>query len=611
MFLTGAGGTGKSEVVKALREFAQRWGIADTLCVTATTGIAACIIHGMTWHKATGHFSFLRGGKANELRPMWQKISTLVLDEVSMKSARNLYNLDQWLRSLKNKPDRVFGGVHLIFCGDFFQLPPVHAFPLYDNGRPVDGDDALGRALWRSTLNAAVVLTENHRTKLDPAYGELLHVLREGTMDTATWRVALAALTDRWKFRTRSGAACWTALEEAAALRTQIAAVKDATTSSTAGREGENERTDDQDDADSGSNVVGKLVAESGKIAGRHTDNSNCEVQQEPYVITPRNVHRIAINRAFARRHIAAVNSSVPADASWRERGILLVDAVFYRYRPYERDPPRYSAQWQDTWRRLLTEKELGNKYAPVLRILFGKRYMLTQNHNLTRGVANGMWAIVRDVQLLPGAVPKWDRTEGAFRIDADQIKCFIVEYPDRDWGRIKHHPKLPNGHFIITPDTPESAPSGYKVFDTNVGGNVKKCRMTQLPIIQAHAVSGHKSQGQTLEHIIITKLYDVGIRGLVSMLNDLGWFYTAVSRTKTRGGLKLDVRALPTEHIKAWRLDVLAEMARLQVLHEETRIRVHTAGDQRTDAANRRRLQNARNEAAAAKKAFRQRTKK
>jgi len=59
MYLTGAGGTGKSEVVKALREFAQRWGIADSLCVTATTGIAACIVHGMTWHKATGHFSFV------------------------------------------------------------------------------------------------------------------------------------------------------------------------------------------------------------------------------------------------------------------------------------------------------------------------------------------------------------------------------------------------------------------------------------------------------------------------------------------------------------------------------------------------------------------------
>ena len=65
------------------------------------------------------------------------------------------------------------------------------------------------------------------------------------------------------------------------------------------------------------------------------------------------------------------------------------------------------------------------------------------------------------------------------------------------------------------------------------------------------HAVSGHKAKGQILEDIIISKLFDVGVRGLVSMLNDLGWFYTAVSRTKTRTGLTLVLRALPTDHIK------------------------------------------------------------
>ena len=75
----------------------------------------------------------------------------------------------------------------------------------------------------------------------------------------------------------------------------------------------------------------------------------------------------------------------------------------------------------------------------------------------------------------------------------------------------------------------------------------------------------------------VCSKLFDVGVRGLVSMLNDLGWFYTAVSRTKTRNGPTLDLCALPTDHIKTRRLDVLAEMARLQVLHEETRVRVHT----------------------------------
>ena len=106
------------------------------------------------------------------------------------------------------------------------------------------------------------------------------------------------------------------------------------------------------------------------------------------------------------------------------------------------------------------------------------------------------------------------------------------------------------------------------------------------------------------------SKIFDVGVRGLVSMLNDLGWFYTAVSRTKTRSGLTLDLRALPTDHIKTRRLDVLAEMARLQVLHEETRVRVHTAQDDQTRAANDKRLQNVRAAAVVATAAFKRRRK-
>lgn len=112
MYLTGAGGTGKSEVVKALREFVQLWGMADTLCVTATTGIAACIIHGITWHKATGHFSFVRKAKSIAVRKWWQAITMMVIDEVSMMSAKSFYQLDQWLKNLKARPDLPFGGRH-------------------------------------------------------------------------------------------------------------------------------------------------------------------------------------------------------------------------------------------------------------------------------------------------------------------------------------------------------------------------------------------------------------------------------------------------------------------------------------------------------------------
>mgnify|MGYP007041102455 CR=1 FL=1 len=106
------------------------------------------------------------------------------------------------------------------------------------------------------------------------------------------------------------------------------------------------------------------------------------------------------------------------------------------------------------------------------------------------------------------------------------------------------------------------------------------------------------------------SKLFDVVVRGLVSMLNDLGWFYTAVSRTKTRSGLMVKSTALPTDHIKTRRLDVLAEMARLQVLHEETQVRVHTAQDDQTRAANDKRLQNARAAAVVATAAFKRRRK-
>ena len=87
-------------------------------------------------------------------------------------------------------------------------------------------------------------------------------------------------------------------------------------------------------------------------------------------------------------------------------------------------------------------------------------------------------------------------------------------------------------------------------------------------------------------------------------MLNNPGWFYTAVSRTKTRDGLVLNLDELPMEHIQGRRHAVLAELARLGVLHEQTRIRVH--GTAATTATDQKRLDEAQANLATARQKFR-----
>ena len=170
MCLTGEGGCGKSRVIKAMRQLAQEWGLADTLCVTATTGIAACLLGGLTWHKATGHMSFLKKSTP-KIALLWHRIQMLIIDEVSMMGASELAWLDSHLRSLKGCQHKPFGGIHIVFALDFYQLPPVRNVPVYyaDEGSLASGRAEEGQRLWRNKLNTAVVLKKNHRAKFDSA----------------------------------------------------------------------------------------------------------------------------------------------------------------------------------------------------------------------------------------------------------------------------------------------------------------------------------------------------------------------------------------------------------------------------------------------------------
>ena len=59
------------------------------------------------------------------IRNNWKKIDVLIIDEISMMSKKMLSCLDK-LGKLFRKNILPFGGIQVVFCGDFFQLPPIN-----------------------------------------------------------------------------------------------------------------------------------------------------------------------------------------------------------------------------------------------------------------------------------------------------------------------------------------------------------------------------------------------------------------------------------------------------------------------------------------------------
>lgn len=132
VFFTGAAGTGKSYILKILQETMESLKKSNKISLTAPTGVAACNIRGLTIHSWAGigqgseTIDQLIGIVARNAHACkrWRETEILVIDEISMLSAELFDKLDIIGRRVRNNL-AVFGGLQLVLCGDFFQLPPV------------------------------------------------------------------------------------------------------------------------------------------------------------------------------------------------------------------------------------------------------------------------------------------------------------------------------------------------------------------------------------------------------------------------------------------------------------------------------------------------------
>lgn len=183
-FLTGQAGSGKSYVLREYIEYLKKYGVR--YAITASTGIAATHISGSTIHswsgigirdKLTG-FDLDALEEKQNLHKRWTETQVLIIDEVSMLHANFLDMLNTLAKHVRRN-STPFGGMQVIFSGDFFQLPPVVRNENYIPGGKVYAFSSLA---WQETKPVICYLTEQHRQD-DNQLLSLLRAIRSGEVE--------------------------------------------------------------------------------------------------------------------------------------------------------------------------------------------------------------------------------------------------------------------------------------------------------------------------------------------------------------------------------------------------------------------------------------------
>ena len=195
-FVTAPAGFGKSHLIKnvLVPQMKAKYG-ANKVWVTSSTRVSGDQIGGSTLHSKSG---LHRGQGSVEgiidkmktaVKKRWATVEGVILDEVSMCSADFIQLFDGVAKAMKGN-SRPFGGVQMIFVGDFGQLAPV---PQIERVLTVDGDAvfrskavayAFTSAAWAQGNIHLYRLTYSHRYEAGGELGEFLQAIRCGAVVT-------------------------------------------------------------------------------------------------------------------------------------------------------------------------------------------------------------------------------------------------------------------------------------------------------------------------------------------------------------------------------------------------------------------------------------------
>ena len=190
VFLTGEPGSGKTHTINKYVAYLRERGIEPA--ITASTGIAATHIGGMTIHSWSGigiktaldkrDLDKIVSNKRIAVRMRNTKV--LIIDEISMLAPETLSMVEIACKNIKSS-NELFGGMQVVLVGDFFQLPPIIK-PAYEDNGQFEFDEmpkarfAYDSSVWARLNPSVCYITEQYRQD-DDSFLSILSAIRCGS----------------------------------------------------------------------------------------------------------------------------------------------------------------------------------------------------------------------------------------------------------------------------------------------------------------------------------------------------------------------------------------------------------------------------------------------
>jgi ATP-dependent exoDNAse (exonuclease V) alpha subunit len=181
VFLTGSAGTGKTYVLNKYIQYLKARKVP--VSITASTGIAATHLQGTTIHAWSGigikdslSLRNLRDLKEKKyLKKHIEKTKVLIIDEISMLHKKQFDLVNEVLQFFREN-DKAFGGIQVVLCGDFFQLPPIGT-----SGETNRDKFCFMSQSWLNANLSICYLTDQYR-QTDSELNDILNEIRQGTI---------------------------------------------------------------------------------------------------------------------------------------------------------------------------------------------------------------------------------------------------------------------------------------------------------------------------------------------------------------------------------------------------------------------------------------------